>query len=48
MATKKKVAGRPKVTDKVKVRYIYLKDSQVKKVQGTHRTLTHAVLAKCG
>lgn len=48
MAEKKKTKGRPTVPNKIKVRYIYLTDLQVRKIQGGHQTLTRAVLAKCG
>lgn len=49
MATKKK-AGRPKVKDPVKVRYVYLNNTQVAKViAGTgEKDLTKAILKKCG
>jgi len=48
MATKKKTVGRPKSEDPVKVRYIYLNNAQVKKIQGNYKDLTKAVVAKCG
>ncbi len=49
MATKKK-AGRPKVKDPIKVRYVYLNNGQVAKViAGTgEKDLTKAILKKCG
>lgn len=49
MATKKKV-GRPVKDgkDKVKTKYIYLTDGQELKIKKGFKTLTTAVLAKCG
>jgi len=39
----KKKAGRPKVNDKVKVKYVYLTDSQEKKIIRKFNSLTKAV-----
>lgn len=47
MATKKK-PGRPKKTDPVKTRYVYLTNAQENKIKKGFKTLTMAVLAKCG
>lgn len=49
MATKKKV-GRPAKDDKnkVKTKYVYMTDAQEAKVKKGFKTLTSAVLAKCG
>lgn len=49
MATKKK-QGRPIKGDKekVKTKYIYLTDPQETKIKKGFKTLTEAVLAKCG
>lgn len=51
MVTKKKGVGRPKSTEKVKTKYIYLTDAQEKKILKRHKTLTDAVkdrvLAEC-
>lgn len=41
---KKKTVGRPEVTDKKKVEYVYLRDSEKKKVLKKHRSLTVALL----
>lgn len=49
MATKKTV-GRPKKTDKdkVKTKYVYMTDGQESKIKKGFKSLTAAVLAKCG
>lgn len=49
MATKKNV-GRPEKakSKRIKTRYIYLTDEQVRKIQGKYKKLTDAVLDKCG
>ncbi len=48
MATKKKKAGRPKVAEKVKTKYIYITDSKEREIKKGFKSLTVAVLAKCG
>lgn len=47
---KKKKVGRPPKDDKnkVKTKYIYLTDTQEAKIKKGHKSLTDAVLAKCG
>lgn len=49
MAVKKKnKPGRPKSKDPVKVRYVYLNKVQEEKIKSGYKSLTEAVLAKCG
>jgi len=52
MALKKVKAGRPKITDKVKVVSAYLKESEQKKINRKYGNVTEAlraeVLPKCG
>jgi hypothetical protein len=48
MATKKKAVGRPKKADKVKTKYLYITDTQEAKIKKGFKSLTVAVLAKCG
>ena len=43
MAKEKKI-GRPGVTDKKKVQYVYLRDSETKKILKKHKKLTDAIL----
>lgn len=49
MLTKKK-PGRPEKSkkEKVKTRYIYLSDAQHDRIKKGFKTLTMAVLSKCG
>lgn len=51
MAKKKNGIGRPKETDKVQTEYVYLRQSQKKKILSKYKTLTKAltegVLAEC-
>lgn len=47
---KKKTPGRPKKAgnSKVKTKYIYITDPQEAKIKNGFKSLTEAVLAKCG
>lgn len=41
---KKKTVGRPEVTDKKKVEYVYLRESEKRRILKKHKTLTIALL----